>query len=236
MDVINVDFNLTTTPTDSNMVFGQSSTASFPSSLHAAYSTYITTSTITDSNQNQKYGDIFFNHDYSGGWSILETDNTPSNNSDNLLKLGSFQFGSVLHEIGHSLGLQHTHDVNDISGTSLDNEKYSIMAYNPHGHLYHTDGSLLRASGLQIMDIYNLQEIYGREYGTRSGNTNYTAGFGLGESGISTSTEAFMTTIWDGGGIDTISAEGFSDHQAKIDLRQGHFSSIGSDGNGGSVF
>lgn len=55
-------------------------------------------------------------------------------------------------------------------------------------------------------------------------------GQGLGFSGA-TADDAFLYTIWDGGGNDTIDASGF-DVRAEIDLREGRFSSIGKDSTG----
>ncbi|QKK05103.1 MAG: tandem-95 repeat protein [Pseudomonadota bacterium] len=88
-------------------------------------------------------------------------------------------------------------------------------------------------SGLQILDIAALQEIYGRNYETRGldneatpdvneANTTYGINMGFG-----TDKDApFIYTVWDGGGIDKINASGYDDG-VTIDLRQGRFSSVG---------
>ncbi|MFN3828124.1 MAG: Ig-like domain-containing protein [Micavibrio sp.] len=60
---------------------------------------------------------------------------------------------------------------------------------------------------------------------TRAGDTTYKIGQGFQDADT-----PFIYTIWDGGGNDTIDARGYSDG-VEIDLREGHFSSIGRNGN-----
>ena len=95
-------------------------------------------------------------------------------------------------------------------------------------------------SGLQLLDIAAIQDTYGSQnITTRSGDTAYALGQGLGVHGAN-KTDGFLYTIWDGNGTDTINASGFSDlqdihgvyHGVEIDLREGHFSSIGLNGFG----
>lgn len=84
--------------------------------------------------------------------------------------------------------------------------------------------------GLQLYDIAALQELYGRTYATRNGDTTYSIDNAL----VPTYDGAFQYTIWDGDGEDRIDASGF-DTSSMIDLRQGHFSTIGEDGAGNSL-
>ena len=168
----------------------------------------------------KKYGDIIFNKDSSDGWSSVD--------------LGSPEYNTILHEIGHSLGLSHPDD-----GGLLDNQQYSIMSYNylpsmdAGGYPYPFNTPTF-PSGLQLYDILALQDIYdGRNYSTRGvddivtldineADTTYKIGKGFG---VDAST-SFIYTIWDGAGNDTIDATGYTEN-AIIDLRQGGFSSIG---------
>ncbi|PZU19286.1 MAG: hypothetical protein DI589_21890 [Shinella sp.] len=75
---------------------------------------------------------------------------------------GAYLSWTLLHEIGHSLGLNHTH--RDVDGTPsrpelgvLDNEKYSVMSYNgatsaaSYGH----------AVTMMALDVAALQKLYG---------------------------------------------------------------------------
>lgn len=180
----------------------------------------------------------------SGGYSnekgdvILDKGTTQSpntTNQDSNIDLGDKGFWIQLHELGHAFG-----GLSDLHGTSLhntafDNMKYTMMSFNPYGALVSVgnvvSNSEVYAHGLQLFDIKALQDIYGTtKTSTRASNTEYLLGQGLGLSGASAN-DAFLYTIWDGGGEDIIDASGFS-VGAQIDLRQGHFSSIGVDGSG----
>ncbi|MGZ9107262.1 MAG: tandem-95 repeat protein [Micavibrio sp.] len=144
-------------------------------------------------------GDIFINSADSG---FLDT------------QPGKEGFWLILHELGHAIGGFDDYE----AGDPLNSQQYSMMSYNSHFGIY--------ASGLQLLDIAALQETYGqRNYITRAGDTEYSLGKGLGFSGAE-KTDAFLYTIWDGGGIDVINASAF-DINVTVDLRQGNFSSIG---------
>jgi hypothetical protein len=189
------------------------------------------------------YGNTWYNADFSSsltsGWSSADP--------------GSYQFHSVLHELGHALGLKHP---DDTSGAGADpnsadiTEKYTIMYDTPQGWtptptgptpyaagtdaMYNGSSTMpLWAYGLQLNDIAAIQDIYGRNYTTRNGNTLYDFGNGLGRD--ADASKAFIYTIWDGGGSNVIDTTGFTG-AVSIDLRQGAFSSIGSNGNGANGF
>lgn len=107
------------------------------------------------------------------------------------------------------------------------------------------DGSqdALHAYGLQLYDIAALQLLYGRDYLARASNDTYKLGQGLGRddsgNGVVDSNDkdnAFIYTIWDGKGKDTLDASDFDTYSAKLDLRQGGFSSIGTDGKNNALF
>lgn len=146
---------------------------------------------------------------------------------------GSTTFETLLHELGHSLGLKHPNaSSHGTTNPDIDNQKYTVMttpALDSQGNVtdykQHPDVAGVALSGLQLEDIAAIQSIYGRNYAVRSlSGTVYKAG--TNEAFGSTSTP-FIYTIWDGGGAgDTISGEGYTS-LVQIDLRQGHFSSIG---------
>ena len=164
-----------------------------------------------------RHGDIWLNEDYDP-----DEDGVPDGWED--IGIGSYGFTAIMHELAHALGLNHPTD------SVINNMQYTIMSdqplvgMNPSG-----SGNTIFPSGLQILDIAALQEIYGRNYDTRLGNTTYD------KTGAFASTrpdEAFIYTIWDGNGIgDKIDASGYAD-PAIIDLRQGAFSSIGKNALG----
>ncbi len=162
------------------------------------------------STPNGTYGDIWLNTGAHYGW--------------NSSAIGSIQFNTILHEIGHALGLRHPS-----AGSPIDSAKYTIMSYNnlPGMESFHPPlvlpSNVIQPKGLQIYDILTLQNLYGsRNYDTRAEDTEYKAGQGFNGDVNS----PFIYAIWDGGGIDAIDTSVFTD-EVKIDLRQGGFSSIG---------
>ena len=166
-------------------------------------------------NSALKNGDIFFNSNVNF-W-------------DGEIEYKTQQFKVLLEEVLHSLGVD-TKTI-EAEGTYLDNQKYSVAAYEsdsaPGMWDYLFSGDRIAPHTLQIMDIVALQEIYGRNYSSFAGNTDYT----LSVMNPDEDDSAFLYTIWDGGGIDTIDVSD-STVSAEIDLRQGRFSSIGNDATG----
>lgn len=147
-------------------------------------------------------------------------------------RLDTFYY-TITHEIGHALGLLHTFE------TSLsdagDTGKFSIMAYRPHL----AEG--IRPFEFQLYDIANLQGVYGANFDARSGSTIYggmgdlafhehVPVSGTGErriGGSISNADNRIFSIWDGSGdSDQIDASSYA-NSAFIDLRPGHFSSIG---------
>lgn len=124
---------------------------------------------------------------------------------------GQYASWTVLHEIGHSMGLMHTHNEDTgeplaVTGV-LDNERYSVMSYNPasagvkYGH----------AVTYMALDIAALQALYGKaDYAEGTSTYRLTsvrsASLDLGEGDMSIGRA--YACIWDTGGSDTISVSG----------------------------
>ena len=133
---------------------------------------------------------------------------------------GDGSHATVLHELGHALGLKHPHDSGgDLPRMSAthDSSEYTVMTYND---TYGAPQTFMQ------YDIAALQAMYGADFTTNSGNTIYTWSPQTGETFINgvgqgaARNSLIFQTIWDGGGIDLYDV---SNHfgNAVIDLNPG---------------
>lgn len=161
----------------------------------------------------QDSGDIYINRD----------------DSTNLTRItpGSYAYATLVHEIGHALGLKHPGDYNagftsgslseNYLASSEDSEARTIMSYT--GVLQGQNRTFFGT-----YDILALQYLYGvRPYNT--GSNTYTFNDATGQR---------LEVINDQGGIDTIDASVVT-AGVKISLQEGALSSIGKLANGYSV-
>lgn len=158
-----------------------------------------------------------FNKD-SGGWGAFPQS----------LEEGGFSFSVILHEFGHGHGLAHPHDngggsdimlgvtaaQNSYGIYNLNQGVYTVMSYNEAWD-FHPDGpSSFTIAGIDngwstlgAFDIAALQQRYGvHDYNT--GDNVYALSDSVND--------AWYQTIWDSGGVDTISYGGTLN--AQIDL------------------
>ena len=143
--------------------------------------------------------------------------------------VGSYAFDTILHEIGHALGLKHGQDTSVYGAlpASHNSTEYSIMDYYSYvgaSSLYYTNAAGSGAQGYMGDDIAALQYIYGANYGSNSGNTVYSWSPSTGEEFINgvgqgaSTTDTIYETVWDGGGNDTYDLSNYSTNLT-IDLR-----------------
>lgn len=154
-------------------------------------------------------GDIWFNADY-GLWDWSK---------------GGFDFYSMIHEIGHVIGLDHTFEQPAVP-KQFDSQLYSVMSYLPMAEYvvnFDWQGDEFLATfnapypqTPMVLDIAAVQSIYGADPGTRAGNTVYRF----------EQWAPALQTIYDASGTDTVDLSNFTlpNH---IDLEPGAYSSIG---------
>ncbi|NOT15980.1 MAG: matrixin family metalloprotease, partial [Methylotenera sp.] len=134
------------------------------------------------------------------------------------LQVGGMGFNTLVHEIGHGLGLAHPHD--DGGGSSvfpgvnspfasygthdLNQGVFTIMSYND-GWIKQPSPLIDVSYGLaatpMAFDIAAIQLIYGANMHYNTGNNLYFLPKFNGSG-------AYWSCIWDAGGKDTISANG----------------------------
>lgn len=145
----------------------------------------------------------------------------------------------LVHEIGHSIGLAHPGEYN-VGDSSIrinyeddaeyleDTRQYTIMSYfdedNTGG-----DYGFRYPSAPQLDDIRAAQVEYGANLSTRVGDTTY--GFSATADREWFKADSAATNLifaaWDAGGEDAFDFSGYAEDQ-RIDLREGHFSDVGS--------
>lgn len=142
---------------------------------------------------------------------------------------GGFGYVTLLHEVGHALGLKHPFEApadGFLLDASLDNTGNTVMAYNaaPNSTLLEVTGNsgsfsvryfALQPDTMQMLDIEALQFLYGANTTTRTGNDIYSWALN----------PEMRRVIWDAGGTDTLDCSNQL-LTCEIDLRAGTYSSI----------
>jgi serralysin len=203
----------TTSYSSANIEFGMSSSVSY------GYTYY------------PSVGSVWLSANYTSGTNNLAS---PA--------VGQHGFYTYIHELGHSLGLEHMSDYNGSTATPVsyqDSTLYSVMShYGPNWNLgsgsvawgdwVGSDGKLYAPQTPMLNDIAAVQRIYGIETTTRVGDTVY--GF---NSNITDATAAVfdftknahpVLAIFDSAGNDTLDLSGWSTPSI-INLAPGSFSS-----------
>ncbi len=159
------------------------------------------------------------------------------------LSQGGYSFATIIHELGHGLGLSHPHDnaggsslfpgvdgydaeggpllqpdgtvdfARDTGDDDLNIGLNTMMSYNNIGQSYAPNAAAnFGFEGTPMaLDIAALQHLYGANMTYRTGNDTYR----LPQAD---KVGTFWSSIWDAGGIDTISNEG-SNQAATINLQ-----------------
>lgn len=148
---------------------------------------------------------------------------------------GEYANWTILHEIGHSLGLKHTHqEVNGLPplstiGKFMNNERYSVMSYQgasqgmEYGH----------AVSMMALDVAALQSLYGKEdyaVGTSTYSLMDAMGGSLSLAEGNVDIGRAYYCIWDSAGEDTIDYAG-SGNSVMINLNDATLDTSGIAGH-----
>lgn len=154
---------------------------------------------------------------------------------------GNYAWFTMLHEIGHALGLKHGNETGGVANVAMqyayDAQEYSLMTYRsyvgaPTDYVYNEDHSF--AQTYMMYDIAALQEMYGADYNSNSGNNVYTFSptngtmFIDGRSQGTPAGNRIFLTIWDGGGNDTYDFSNYGTNLT-VDLRPGSYSRLSAE-------
>jgi hypothetical protein len=151
--------------------------------------------------------------------------NQDSSANSNLVK-GSYGWETLVHEIGHALGLKHPGNYNAGSapstapdnylGVKEDNTDYTVMSYRdgPNNASTTTSGN---RDWYGMYDLLTLKTLYGGNASFNAGDTVYK---------YQNSDGGTLEIIDDASGYDTIDLSAVT-VGAKVDMRPGGFSSVG---------
>ncbi len=185
----NITFNEVSSSASADISFGQVARSNVNVVAHAWYPT-----------GSSVDGDVFLNTAFWG----YETNPNP----------GSIVYQTLLHEVGHALGLKHSFDGSDTLTAAEENNHYTVMSYTRIGG---------NAESMMMHDIAALQELYGVNTSYNTGNNSYTLRSGD------------LYTIWDAGGVDTLNGAAINSDMI-LRLADGSLSSVGGNENIGIAF
>lgn len=148
--------------------------------------------------------------------------------------IGSHFMFLLVHELGHTLGLQHPGGYNG-GGTyegdadyAQDTKARSVMSYWSERKQPGHDFNGLTPAAHMIDDIAAIQRLYGANTRTRNTDTVYGFNSNTGREvySLKSARDRPVFSVWDGGGNDTLDFSGFTGKQ-NISLKAETFSDVG---------
>jgi len=152
-----------------------------------------------------------------------------------IAEAGNYQWMTMIHEIGHALGLKHGHSNYNygVLPSDTDSTEFSIMTYRSYIGQNPSGGATNEQWGFpqtfMMYDIATLQYFYGADFNVNSGDTVYSWTPNSGDTfidgvvAIEPGGNRIYATIWDGDGVDTYDLSAY-DTDLVIDLSPGGFS------------
>jgi len=151
---------------------------------------------------------------------------------------GSYAYMTMLHEVGHALGLIHPHEPSRGDPVPVDGDwmARTVMSYRSFkgGDLEYSNREGHYAQTYMPGDIAALQHIYGANFNHNAGDTVYSWNPATGEMSVNgvgqgvPAANVVFQTVWDGGGTDTYDLSAFTAYRGTIDLRAGAWTTFTS--------
>lgn len=152
---------------------------------------------------------------------------------------GGYGFQTVLHEMGHALGLGHPGPYNETANITqqifyTDTHQYSVMSYfgaAESGADWLLGTTTLNAQTPMLYDISAVQQIYGANTSELTGGDTFGFNSTFGTASVHplrqydfTQDTTPVVTLYDGGPNNTLDLSGFA-APSTVDLAAGSFSS-----------
>jgi hypothetical protein len=156
----------------------------------------------------------YYPSDAPGGGDVWFKNGEWHENLDAKIRKGSYDYLTILHEIGHAIGLKHPFEGDQKLQKAYDNYAFTVMSYSSTAWSDDNYASFYPTTPMYY-DLVNIQGMYGRGV-HNPGHTVYKY----------KDSKNYWETIDDSGGTDTIVRKGKA--KAVIDLGVGHWSALGS--------